>query len=97
MLVAGCDEKRRRIRAASATQRQALAADRASTMNSTPSQTFARMDASATARIGAASTITKSAWFSSSSIIAVSGGLVARKDTYLDLAGLAAQVGALTS
>src|SRR5207344_1828129 len=31
ILVAGCDEKRRRIRAASATQRQALAADRAST------------------------------------------------------------------
>jgi hypothetical protein len=33
MLVACCDEKRRRIRAASATQRQALAADRASTMS----------------------------------------------------------------
>jgi ABC-type branched-subunit amino acid transport system ATPase component len=31
ILVAGCDEKRWRIRAASATQRQALAANRAST------------------------------------------------------------------
>lgn len=33
MLVAGCDEKRRRIRAASATQRQALAAGCAFTMS----------------------------------------------------------------
>ena len=32
-LVACCDEKRRRIRAASATRRQALAAERASTMS----------------------------------------------------------------
>jgi hypothetical protein len=33
MLVVGCDEKRRRIRAALATQRQALAADCAFTMS----------------------------------------------------------------